>query len=163
TGAMTEPFPGHFAPDPLMIALMTAVGLVLLAACINVANLLLARSVGRSREFAIRVSLGATRWRIVRQLLIESSLLALVASALGPGLTVAGVRAFAVVVADITFPYYIQWTMDGRVASWLAVICPAAALLVGLVPAVQVDRCAANPAAKEGERTATSGARSRRL
>ena len=163
TGAVVAPFPGHFAPDLILIALMIAVGFVWLVACINVANLLLARSVGRSRELSMRVSLGATRWRIVRQLLVESGLLALAAGALGFGFALAGVRLFANAVAGITFPYYIQWTIDGRVGLFVAAVCLGTAFLVGLLPAVQVSRVAASRSLKEGERTATSGVGRRRL
>lgn len=163
TGAVVARFPGHFAPDLILIALMIAVGFVWLVACINVANLLLARSLGRSRELTVRVSLGATRWRIVRQLLVESGLLALAAGTMGFGFALAGVRLFANAVSGITFPYYIQWTIDRRVGLFVAAVCLGTAFLVGLLPAVQVSKLAANRSLKEGERTATSGVIRRRL
>jgi putative ABC transport system permease protein len=163
TGAVVARFPGHFAPSPILMALMLAVGLVLLLACINVANLLLARSVGRSRELATRAALGATRWRIVRQLLVECGLLALVAGTLGFGFAFVGLWLFASAVAGITFPYYIQWTIDGRVGLFVAAVCLGTALIAGLLPAVQASKLAANRTLKEGERTATSGWGRRRM
>ena len=163
TGAVVVRFPGHFAPSPILMALMLAVGLVLLLACINVANLLLARSVGRSRELAMRVALGATRWRIVRQLLVECGLLTLAAGTLGFGFAFLGVWLFASAVAGITFPYYIQWTIDGRVGLFVAAVCLGTALIAGLLPAVQASKLAANRSLKEGERTATSGTGRRRM
>ena len=161
-GAVVERFPGHFAPDPILIALMSAVGFVLLVSCANVANLLLARSAGRSREMSIRVSLGATRWRIVRQLLVESGLLAGIAGTLGFSCSLAGVWLFSKAVAGITFPYYIQWTIDGRVLRYVAAVCLGTGCLFGLLPALHVSKTAANRSLKEGERTSTRDKGSRR-
>ncbi len=157
TGAMVAPFPGPFAPARILIVLMAAVGFVLMVGCINVANLSLARSVGRSRELAIRVSLGATRWRVVRQLLAESGALALAAGVLGLGFTLLGVWLFTNAVTGITFPYYIKWTIDARVGVFIAAVCAGAALLVGVLPAVQVSRLAAQRSLHEGEKTAKGG------
>jgi predicted permease len=163
TGAVVAPFPGPFAPYPILIALMSAVGFVLLLACLNVANLLLARSVSRTRELSLRVSLGATRWRIVRQLLVESGLLAVAASAMGFGFALGGVWLFSNAVTGITFPYYIEWTIDGRVGVFVAAVCLATAVLAGLLPAFHVSRLTANRSLREGERLATSGVARRRL
>jgi putative ABC transport system permease protein len=160
-GAVVAQFPPHFAPDPLLIALMVAVGFVLLVACANVANLLLARSVSRSHEMAVRASLGATRWRMVRQLLVESALLAVIAGMSGFAFSLAGVWLFAGAVAGITFPYYIQWTMDGRVLWFVAAVCLGTGLCFGLLPALHVARTASRPL-NEGERTTTGGMGRRR-
>jgi putative ABC transport system permease protein len=157
TGAVVVRFPGPFAPSAILVALMLAVGLVLLLACIDVANLLLARSVGRTRELAMRVALGATRRRIVRQLLVECGLLALTAGALGSGFALVGVWLFARAVTDITFPYYIQWTMDGRVGLFVTAVCLGTALLAGLLPAIHASKLPARRSLQEGKRTSTRG------
>jgi putative ABC transport system permease protein len=145
------------------LSLMGAVALVLLIACANVANLLLARSAGRAREMAVRVSLGATRWRIVRQLLIESVLLGCLAGMFGLALSVVGVRLFDMAVADVGKPYWIRFTMDTTVFAFLSVVCIATGILFGLAPALQVSRVNVNELLKEGGRSGGVGVRARRF
>jgi len=147
----------------VFLVLMGAVVLVLIIACANVANLLLARSAARAREMAVRISLGATRWRIVRQLLVESVLLGCVAGLFGLALSMFGVRLFDRAVSNVNKPYWIQFTMDSRVFIFLLVVCVATGVLFGLAPALQVSRANANELLKEGGRSGGQGARSRRF
>jgi len=149
---------------PIFIALFGAMGFVLLIACANVANLLLARSARRSREICIRASLGATRWRIVRQLLGESVLLALAAGALGLALSTAAVKWFSNIVEGINFPYWYsdRWTMDERVFAFVASICVATVFLFGLLPALHLSRSNLSQGLKDGGRSGTAGPGARR-
>jgi len=147
----------------VFLSLMGAVAFVLLIACANVANLLLARSAHRSREISVRVSLGATRWRIVRQLLIESVLLAVVAGVLGFGLSVFGIRWFDSVTQDVGKPYWIQFHMDGTVFAFLAAVCLGTGIVFGLAPALHVSKTDVNEVLKEGGgRMGSGGTRARR-
>jgi putative ABC transport system permease protein len=147
----------------IFLSLMGAVVFVLLIACANVANLLLARAAQRSREIAVRVSLGASRWRIVRQLLIESVLLSTVSGLLGLGLAVAGVRMFDAATSDVGKPYWMTFTMDGTVFMFLAAICFGTGVVFGLAPALHISRTDVNEVLKEaGGRSGTGGIRARR-
>jgi predicted permease len=136
----------------VMLAMMGAVGFVLLIACANVANLQLTRSVQRTREVAIRMALGATRWRVVRQLLVESMLLGLIGGVIGLGLALVGVRLFDAAVANAGKPYWIQFTVDYTVLAFLGAICILTGVLFGLAPALQVTRTNVNDVLKEGGR-----------
>jgi putative ABC transport system permease protein len=123
----------------VFLAMMGAVGFVLLIACANVANLQLSRSVHRAREIAVRIALGATRWRIVRQLLIESIVLGFLGGVLGLLLALGGVKLFDMAVQDVGKPYWIVFKMDFLVFAFLAGICFVTGILFGLAPALIVS------------------------
>lgn len=146
----------------LFLSLMGAVAFVLLIACANVANLLLAKSAERTREIAVRVSLGGTRPRIVRQLLIESLLVAVLAGALGLGLSFLGVHWFDSVTQNVGKPYWMVFSMDPTVFGFMALVCLGTAILFGLAPALHVSRTEVTEVLKEGSRGGTGGLRARR-
>jgi putative ABC transport system permease protein len=146
----------------IFLSLMGAVAFVLLIACANVANLLLARSAGRAREMSVRISLGASRWRIVRQLLVESVLLSIIAGLLGLGLAAVGVRLFDAATQDVGKPYWIQFTMDAQVFAFFAAVCLGTGVVFGLAPALHVSKTDLNEVLKEGGRSGSSGMRARR-
>lgn len=146
----------------VFLSLMGAVAFVLLIACANVANLLLARSAHRSREISVRVSIGASRWRIVRQLLIESVLLAVISGLLGLALATVGIRLFDQATQDVGRPYWIQFTMDGRVFAFFAAVCLGTGIVFGLAPALHIAKTDVNEVLKEGGRTGSAGIRARR-
>ncbi len=145
----------------VFLAMMGAVGFVLLIACANVANLLLSRSAHRSREIAVRIALGATRWRVIRQLLIESIVLGCMGGALGLLLAIVGVRLFDNAVADSGKPYWIVFSIDYVVFGYLAAICVITGILFGLAPALQVSKTNVNEILKEGGRGNAGGRRAR--
>ena len=147
----------------VFLALQGAVAFVLLIACANVANLQLSRSIHRAREVAVRVALGATRWRVVRQLLVESVLLGCLGGLFGLLIAVAGVRMFDAAVADVGKPYWIVFTMDYVVFGFLAAICVVTGILFGIVPAMQISRTNVNDLLKEGGRGTAGSRRARWL
>ena len=140
----TAPFVTRFRIAPpfvaVLMALLGAVGFVLLIACANVANLLLARAADRSRDVTLRLALGASRWRIVRQLLVESLLLSVAGGLCGLALSYPAVRAFQNLPTEAAPPSWVQFTMDWRVFAYLVVLCAGSALVCGLVPAWQASR-----------------------
>jgi putative ABC transport system permease protein len=139
-----------------LLVLFGAVGFLLLIACANVANLLLARAATRQREIAIRTSLGAGRWRIARQLLTESVLLSGMGSALGLLLAEWGVRALRTLPPS-NLPRAAEIHLDLTVMGFTAVLAVATGILFGLVPALQDLRSAPAVTLKEGGRTASAG------
>jgi len=146
----------------VFLSMLGAVGFVLLIACANVANLQLARSVGRTREVSVRSALGATRWRIVRQLLVESVLLAAIGGACGFVLAVAGVRWFDRATVDVGKPYWMTFTFDPVVFLYVGAICLAAGILAGLAPSLHVSKTDLNEVLKESGRSGMGGQRSGR-
>jgi predicted permease len=146
----------------MFLSLQGAVVFVLLIACANVANLLLARSANRSQEMSVRAALGASRWRVVRQLLIESVMLACLAGVAGFGLAVAGVSWFDAATQDVGKPYWMEFTMDGTVFAFIAAVCLATGVLFGLAPALHVSKTDVNAVLKEGGRGGSGGLRVRR-
>jgi putative ABC transport system permease protein len=141
---------------PIMIIVMSATGLLLLLACVNVTNLLLARGAARAREMAVRVSLGAGGGRIVRQLLTESMVLATAGAILGAIVAYAGVRGLMALGAS-RLPRLDAVTFDGRVLLFTLVVLVVSGLLVGAIPALRLARTDVRTLLNETSRSTTSG------
>jgi putative ABC transport system permease protein len=129
--------------------LLGAVGCVLLVACANVANLQLQRAAGRASEMAVRLALGATPRRLIRQLLTESLLLALIGGALGILIALWSVD-FLVKLSPVTFPSFVKLSIDGRVLGFSLLISVLTGALSGLAPALQAARPALSETLKAG-------------
>jgi len=164
-GVRVETFSERYiggAGRPMFMTVMGAVVFVLLIACANVATLLLSRSGSRAREMAARLALGATRWRIVRQLLVESLVLAFAGGSLGLLAASGGLRLFDAAIQQ-SLPYWVRFTFDGVVFAYAAGICVATAVLFGLAPALHVSKTNPIEVLKEGGRGVAGGRRVRRM
>jgi putative ABC transport system permease protein len=144
-----------------LLVLFGAVGLVLLIACVNIANLLLARNAAREREIALRTALGANPWRIVRQLLTESTLLAVTGGAFGLLLAAFGVQALGA-LAPPELSVVRDTTLDGHVLAFTLGVCVAAGIICGLLPALQSRLRDLNKLLKQGSKSSGAFA-SRRI
>ena len=147
---------------PALLVLMAAVGMVLLIACANIANLLLARSSAREKEMAIRASLGAGRWRTIRQLVTESLLLSMLGSAVGLALGAWGMLAIRGLHQNI-LPRVGKVELEPAVLLFTFGVAVLTGILFGLAPAIYVLHPRLQGALKEGERGASGGRAGQKL
>lgn len=136
----------------IFLLMLAAVGFVLLIACADVANMMLSRALMRRREISIRAALGATRWRVIRQFLMECLLLSMFGGLSGMGLAAFGVRWFDFSTREVR-PSWIAFTMDYTVFGYFAGLCIVSGLLFGMAPALRVSRADLNEVLKEGGRS----------
>ena len=164
--ATAAPLADEFIPDDVRLVLWTMMGavtIVLLIACANVANLMLARASGRQREFCVRAALGAGRARLVSQLLTECVLLGLVSAPLGLAIAYVGVRLLDNAVPPDMVPYYIHWEINGRAIAYTMVVSALTGLVFGLAPALQAGRLNLQEALRDGARGSGQSGRRARL
>jgi predicted permease len=153
---LVESFNERYNGGPIkmvFLLMLASVGFVLLIACANVANMMLSRAVARQREMSIRAALGASRWRVIRQLLIESVLLSVLGGLAGLGLGVLGVHWFDLATSNVQRPYWVQFTMDYAVFGYFAALCILSGLVFGIAPALRSSRPDLNQVLQEGARS----------
>ncbi|MGE3274990.1 MAG: ABC transporter permease [Vicinamibacterales bacterium] len=134
-----EEFIGSETVNALYTMLAAVFG-VLIIACVNVANLVLARAAERAREIAVRTAIGAGRWRVVRQMLVEVLVLSAVGAAIGVGIASVGIDLFNRAIVDTSPPFWIDIRIDGTVLLFVTLATVVAALAAGIVPALRASR-----------------------
>ena len=163
-GAVVNPLHEEIVGNmkPALLILLGAVAFVLLIACANVANLLLARAAARHKEIALRLALGADRARLTKQLLVESVMLSMLGGIVGLGLAYAGLRILArFIPPDVAHAEMIS--IDGRVMAFTLIVAVVTGLIFGLAPASQAAHSNINDTLKEGGRDSGAGPRGKRL
>ena len=161
-GTVTRSLSQWMLPDDVKLVVLTMMGaatLVLLIACSNVANLLLARASARQREISIRAALGAGRWRIVRQLLTEAVLIGLLSAPLGIGIAWIGIKMLDSSMPPDEIPYFIRWSLNSRSLAYTIGVSMLTGIVFGLVPAFQAVRSNLQSNLKEGGRGSAGSSR----
>ncbi|WP_221030489.1 ABC transporter permease [Actomonas aquatica] len=159
-GAVVRSFHETYNGGPIKVIflmMLGAVGFVLLIACANVANMMLARAISRGREIAVRAAVGASRRQLIRQLLIESVLLSVIGGLLGFAFTGLGVSLFDEATTNVGRPYWIQFELDWVAVGYFAAITIASGIIFGLAPALRSSRVDLSTAIKDGSPGAGSG------
>ena len=146
---------------PALLVLIGAVSLVLLIACVNVANLQLARAASRAQEVAVRSALGAGRGRLIRQMLTESFLLALLGAALGLGMAQLTLDGLLSLLDSGTIPSWVEVQLDRSVLAFTLAVSVISGILFGLAPALQSSRGGLSPELREGVRSSSGPKRQR--
>ena len=162
--ALARPLRSWMLPtqvEIMVLAMMGAVTLVLMIACANVANLVLARASVRHREISIRSALGAGRWRIVRQLLTEAVVIGAISAPLGILVAWMGIRLMDRGIPPDSVPYFIHWSLDARSLAYTMAVSLLTGIVFGLAPALQAARTNLQESLKEGGRGAAGSRRAR--